>query len=146
MTDVRHDEGVPPLSADRETAVVRQVLDLVGRLEVEAALELVTEDLVLELPFRGDGGPRRLAGDEAKGFIRALPKLLAQLDFRDVTVHGRLASGQVVAEYRSEGRTHGGRPYPNAYVGFFVLRDGRICSWREYFDPTVVAAAFPLPS
>ena len=124
--------------------VVRQLIELIGRLEVDAALELVTDDLVLELPFRGDGGSRRLEGDDAKTFIRAMPKLFSQLAFRDVVVHGRLPSGQIVAEYRSNGITRAGRAYPNSYVAFFELRGGRIASWREYFDPTVVAAAFPL--
>ncbi|MCW2621232.1 MAG: yesE 1 [Frankiales bacterium] len=128
--------------ADPDLEVVRRIVQLVGDLEVDAAVELVTDDLVLEFPFRGDGGPRRLAGEAAKGFITSLPKLFTRMDFRDVTIHGRLPSGQVVVEYRSEGLTRAGRPYPNSYVGFFSIRDGRVAVWREYFDPTVVAAAF----
>ena len=27
--------------------------------------------------------------------------------------------------------------------GFFTVRDGRVAAWREYFDPTAIAAAFP---
>jgi ketosteroid isomerase-like protein len=133
----------PVLSADRATALVRRLIDLVGSFEMGAALELVTDDLVLEFPFRGDGGPRRLQGDDAKGFIASLPKLFSQLPFADVVVHGQLPSGQVVAEYRSDGITRAGRAYPNAYVAFFGLRGDRVAVWREYFDPNVVAAAFP---
>jgi ketosteroid isomerase-like protein len=131
------------MSADSDVAVVRRVIELVGDLQVEAAFELVTDDLVLEFPFRGDGGPRRLQGADAKGFIAAMPKLFSQLLFSDVRVHGALPSGLVVAEYRGDGITHGGRPYPNSYVAFFGLRDGRVATWREYFDPTLVTAAFP---
>jgi ketosteroid isomerase-like protein len=103
----------------------------------------VTDDLVLELPFRGDGGPRRMEGDDAKRFIRSMPGLFSQLAFRDVVIQGPVPSGGVVAEYRSDGITRAGRSYPNSYVAFFELRDGRIAVWREYFDPNVVAAAFP---
>jgi hypothetical protein len=82
---------VPPSArADGHPALVRRLIDLVGSFQMDAALELVTDDLVIELPFRADGGPRRMEGDDAKGFIRSLPKVL-----------------------------------------------------REYFDPNVVAAAFP---
>jgi ketosteroid isomerase-like protein len=130
------------MTEDADVAVVRQVIERVGRFELDAALELVTDDFVLEFPFRADGGPRRLEGSEAKGFIRALPKLFCELPFRDVVIHGRLPSGQVVAEYRSEGLTRAGRPYPNSYVAFFEVRAGRIAFWREYFDPNVVASAF----
>jgi ketosteroid isomerase-like protein len=117
-------------------------LQRVGDLDVEGALELLTEDVVLELPFRADGGPRTMQGGDARAFFRTLPHLLTRLDFRDVVVHGAVPSGLVVAEYTSDGFTRAGRGYSNAYVGFFTLRDGLIAGWREYFDPTVVAAAF----
>jgi ketosteroid isomerase-like protein len=123
--------------------VVRRLLELVGSFEIDDALDLVTHDLVLELPFRADGGPRRLEGDDAKSFIRSIPKLFERLPFRDVVVHGCLPSGVVVAEYRSDGTTRAGRRYSNSYVAFFELRAGRVANWREYFDPNVVAAAFP---
>jgi ketosteroid isomerase-like protein len=126
------------------TDLVRRIVDLVGALDVHAAVELVTDDLVLEFPFRGDGGPRRLEGDAAKAFITDLPKLFARMSFQDVVVHGQLPSGQVVVEYRSDGLTRAGRSYPNRYVGFFTLRDGRVAVWREYFDPDVVTEAFQL--
>ncbi len=128
---------------DDDAAVVRQLIDLIGRFEIDAALELVTDDLILEFPFRGDGGARRLEGAAARGFIRMMPKVFSQLPFHDVVVHGRLPSGWVVAEYRSDGVTRSGRAYSNSYVGFFELRRGRVAFWREYFDPNVVAAAFP---
>ncbi|MCU4186669.1 nuclear transport factor 2 family protein [Acidiferrimicrobium sp. IK] len=119
------------------------MIGLVGDLEVEAALQLTSDALVLELPFRSDGGPRRMVGHEAHAFVRAMPKLFSQLRFRDVVIHGQVRSGRVVAEYRAEGITRAGRPYPNSYVAFFELRDGQVASWREYFNPTVVASAFP---
>ncbi|HEX5586983.1 MAG TPA: nuclear transport factor 2 family protein [Acidimicrobiia bacterium] len=131
------------MGADRDVEIVRHALESIGRLDIDAALELVTDDLVLELPFRGDGGPRRMVGDDAKAFMRAMPKLFSELPFLDLQVHGRLPSGQIVVEYRSEGVTHAGRAYPNRYAAFFELRGDRISVWREYFDPTVVSAAFP---
>jgi uncharacterized protein len=141
LSRIGHDERV---QGEHDVAVVEQLIELIGSFEIDAALELVTDDLVLEFPFRGDGGPRRLEGDEAKQFVRAMPKLFSQLPFVDVVVHGALPSGTVVAEYRGDGVTKKGRPYPNRYVGFFELRDGRVAHWREYFDPTVVTAAFPV--
>lgn len=135
-------ESSAPLHPDRDSSIVRVLIELVGRLEIDAALELVTDDLILELPFRADGGPRRLEGDDAERFVRAMPKLFSQLHFSDVVVHGQLPSGLVAAEYRSDGATRAGRPYANSYVALFEVRDGRIARWREYFDPNVVAGAF----
>ena len=132
----------PVGEADRDVDVVRRALQLVSDLDMDAALELLTEDVVLELPFRSDGGPRTMRGADARSFFRSLPKLLSRLDFREVAVHGALPSGLVVAEYSSSGLTRSGKDYPNRYVGFFTLRDGLIAGWREYFDPTIVSAAF----
>jgi ketosteroid isomerase-like protein len=129
--------------SDPAPTVIRRLLELVGSFRLDEAFTLVTDDLVLKLPFRGDGGPRRMDGEEAKSFIRSLPKLFATLPFRDVAIHGRLPSGLVVAEYRSDGSTHSGRPYRNTYLALFGMRDDRVATWCEYFDPSVVAEAFP---
>jgi ketosteroid isomerase-like protein len=134
--------GAGAAGPDDDVAVVERVIGLIGDLDVEAALELVTDDLVLELPFRADGGSRRLEGDDARRFMRALPRLFTQMRFSDVVVHGQLPSGLIVAEYTSNGMTIAGSAYPNVYVGFFRMRQGRIAGWREYFDPNVVTAAF----
>lgn len=122
--------------------VVRRAIDAVGALDIDAAAALLAEDFVLELPFRADGGPRRMEGDDARAFMRALPKLLTAMPFHDVVVHGALPTGEIVAEYRSAGITKAGRDYSNTYVAFLTVVDGQITRWREFFDPNVVAAAF----
>ncbi|MDO8361911.1 MAG: nuclear transport factor 2 family protein [Actinomycetota bacterium] len=127
---------------DSPTEIVRRAIQHLGAFEIDAVLALTTDDLVLEFPFRGDGGPRQVQGADARAFMRAMPKLFTSLPFHDVEVHGELPSGQVVAEYKSNGLTRSGRSYPNAYIAIFTLRDGRIAHWREYFDPMVVAATF----
>jgi uncharacterized protein len=139
--------GAEPAPADGidehdGVGIVRRLIERVGALDIDGVMALLADDFVLELPFRVDGGPRRLVGEEAKSFIKLMPKLFSQLPFVDVTIHGPVPSGQIVAEYRSEGVTRNGRPYENAYVGFFEVEDGRVAAWREYFDPTVIATAF----
>jgi uncharacterized protein len=131
------------VTAEDGSSIVQRLIERVGTLDIDAALELTTEDLVLDLPFRADGGPRHLEGKAARSFVAAMPKLFSRLPFPEIVVHGALPSGEIVAEYRSEGETRSGREYSNVYVGFFMLREGRIASWREYFDPNVVSAAFP---
>ena len=133
------------MGVDDPDRLVRQAIDAMGALDVEAVTALLADDFVLELPFRADGGPRRMESDEARAFMRAMPTLLAEMPFLDVVVHGALPTGEIVAEYRSDGVTHSGRPYRNRYVAFFTVRDGRIARWREFFDPTAVTAAFGRP-
>lgn len=54
-------------SDDRgDEAVMCKVLELIGALKVEEALAYVADDLVLELPFRHDGGPPVMIGEAAR--------------------------------------------------------------------------------
>jgi ketosteroid isomerase-like protein len=126
-----------------DEAVVQRIIELIGTLDVAGVMELITDDFALEFPFRADGGPRRLEGDAARRFLQAMPKLFTRMDMHDIVVHGSTSSGEVVAEYRSNGLTKADRAYPNVYVGFLTIRHGKVALWREYFDPNVVAAAFP---
>lgn len=128
---------------DDDLSTVRCAIDAMGELDIAKVFELLADDFVLELPFRADGGKRLLEADDARAFMRAMPELFVEMPFHDVVVHGQIPSGEVVAEYRSEGVTKAGRPYSNRYVAFFTVRDGRITRWREFFDPNVVATAFP---
>src|SRR3954447_5226451 len=131
------------MAVDLDLQIVEQALERLSALDIERALELMSDDFLLELPFCADGGPRSLAGDAAKKFMRALPKLLSKLSLTDVVVHGKLPDGTVVAEYRSDGTPRSGRPYCNAYIGLRRVRDGRLVWWREYYDPNVITTAFP---
>ena len=132
------------MSHDDDLITVRRAIEAMGALDIDAVFGFLSDDFVLELPFRADGGPRRLCADDARSFMGAMPKLFTEMPFHDVMVHGALPSGEIVAEYRSEGVTKAGRAYPNCYVAFFTMHDGRIARWREFFDPSVVAAAFPM--
>lgn len=139
---------LPPeerVGVDRSGELVERAIGAIGDLDIEAVSALLADDFVLELPFRADGGPRCMESDQAVAFMRALPTLLARMNFHDVVVHGAVPTGEIVAEYRSDGVTHSGRPYQNRYVSFITVRDGRIARWREFFDPTVVKSAFGHP-
>ena len=71
-----------------------------------------------------DGLRGRCNFDAARAFLRAMPKLFTRMHMHDITVQGKVASGEVVAEYKSDGLTKAGRAYPNVYVGFLEVRDG----------------------
>lgn len=129
-------------AGDESTAVeiVERAIRAVGDLDIEGARRWLSDDLVLELPYRSGGQPRTLVGDDAHAFMALLPKLFDRMHFVDVDVHGPTPSGLIAAEYRSDGVTKSGRPYPNSYAAFFEVEDGRVVRWREYFNPDVVAA------
>lgn len=121
--------------------IVERAIRAVGALDIAEARRWLADDLVLELPFRGDGYARTLVGADAHAFMAFLPKVFERMDFTEVTIHGATPSGVIAAEYVSDGLTRAGRAYCNAYAAFFEVDGGRITRWREYFNPDVIVAA-----
>lgn len=132
----------PTPTANDPVQVVQRYLQLVGDLDVDGALALVADDVTIEMPFAGPSGTPSAQGAAAHAFVRALPKLFTQMRFYDIVMHGLTESGLVVAEFKSDGITRKGVSYPNRYVALFEVRDGKIATLREYFDPNVLSQAF----
>jgi ketosteroid isomerase-like protein len=124
-----------------DTEIVGRVITAMGVLDVDEVRRWVADDLVLELPFRAGGFPTTLVGEDAHAFMRLVDKLFERMDFYDIVVHGATPSGVIAAEYKSNGLTKTGKPYPNVYAAFLEVRDGKVIRWREYFNPDVVTAA-----
>jgi ketosteroid isomerase-like protein len=120
-------------------ALVAEVFARLQAMEIERLLDLFADDMVLEMPVRGAGGPERLEGKEAVGaFLRRFPQIFRRLDFVAHTEYPMADPSLVAAEYRSEGEAHTGLPYRNVYAAIFRVRDGKIVLWREYFNPIVI--------
>jgi ketosteroid isomerase-like protein len=137
--DVTHDAQL----ADTDPVkVVQRYLACISELDVEGALAVVADDVTIEMPFAAEGLTRVVQGEAAHSFVRALPKLFTQMRFFDLVIHGLTDTGYVVAEFRSDGITRRGAPYPNRYVALFQVQDGKVTTLREYFDPNVSTAAF----
>jgi uncharacterized protein len=49
---------------------------------------------------------------------------------------------QVVLQWTSRARIRDGRPYENGCIGVFTVRDGKICSVREYMDTLYASTVF----
>lgn len=136
--DMSNDARLVP---DDSVAVVQRYLTCISELDVDGALAVVADDVIIEMPFVAQG-QTQVQGEAAHSFLRALPKLFTQMRFFDVVIHGLTESGYVVAEFKSDGITRRGPPYPNRYVALFQVKDGKIGTLREYYDPNVVVSAF----
>lgn len=123
---------------------MRELLARASRRDVEGMTALLTDDVVLDVPFREP--PLRFAGRGQVGEVLAafignddsrFRSLVYTVD--DVVVDPRRAV--VVAQYRSDAVVRAsGRSWGNTYVGRFDLRDGRVARWVEWSNPTVAAS------
>jgi hypothetical protein len=107
-------------------------------------LELFADDGVKEIPFAPPAiEPRAWRGREE--LERNAAENAAR--FGDIAhVDVRISSGEDPSELwatsrLAPGATIFGRPYPQEFVHYFRLRDGKIVLWREYFNSSVLAAA-----
>lgn len=134
-------------SASRE--VVRAFFRHIREKDVNGLLTLMSPDIVIEIPFSEsgrteDGYFRKFEGPEAVrefwlGAFRAEGKSHGMSDVQA----SMSANGQHVFV---EGRGHltmtNGRSYRNRYVFRFELRDGKIKTLLEYYNPITAAHAF----
>lgn len=117
--------------------IVQRVRDhIVFKRDVDAAVELLTEDVVVEHPFGPAGVPPRIEGRE--GFRAHLARVLAasrnEFDgFEDLAVHQTTDPDVVVIECALTGRnTESGEAFSRRYVQVIKTRGGKIAHWTDY--------------
>ena len=95
--------------------------------DLDGALALVTDDVEYDnVPMRKVYGPA--------GIREALEPFLAGCTAVDWVIHHQASTGDVVMNERTDRFEMGGRWLELGVAGLFVLRDGRIALWRDYFD------------
>jgi limonene-1,2-epoxide hydrolase len=114
--------------------LIRRFLAAWERREVDVILECFADDAVYHAtPLPPIVGKAALA-DWVAHFADVPP---GRLD-----VHHQAASGDIVINERTDYITLNGKPVTLAICAVFALEDGRIKSWREYFDTGPAKAAY----
>jgi ketosteroid isomerase-like protein len=108
-------------------------------LDYEVLAGLVSDDARFEVPYA------EMVAQGRDAFVRVFSENTAHL-FRDMvfTVDQVYSceSEAVIVEYRSRAVLRAtDKPYKNRYVGVFVVRDGAVELWREYFNPLELIVA-----
>jgi len=129
---------------DRNRETVRAFFARLEALDTgDGFAALFTDDARQVMPFAPEGFPRLLDGRAAiLAQYGGLPDAYTSMRFPDLVIHDMASPDEFFATYRGDIRQKSGAKYDNTYVGRFVLRDGRIAEFTEYFDPIVLARAF----
>ncbi|GGQ31898.1 nuclear transport factor 2 family protein [Streptosporangium pseudovulgare] len=128
--------SAPTSPADLFRCSLRLLLDK----NIPAWVVLWAEDGLAEFPFAPDGWPRRLEGKEAiAAYMRHYPDHIDLHDFPDLRIHQTTDPQTIVVEMRGVGRlVETGAPFDMTYVVVVTVRDGRIISYRDYWNPLAV--------
>ncbi|MEV7817465.1 nuclear transport factor 2 family protein [Streptomyces flaveolus] len=126
----------------------RHGLRLLLDKKIDDWVALWAEDGVMEFPFAPDGWSRRLEGRQAvAAYMRDYPDHIDLHDFPELRVHETTEPGTIVVEMRGVGRlVRTGAPFDMTYIAVVEVQDGRITSYRDYWNPLAVqdpAADFP---
>jgi ketosteroid isomerase-like protein len=124
---------------------VREIMMLADEMRVDELVEMFADDAVMELPFAPGRMPRRHDGKSAiAAFQQFARESFSEFSMHVDAVHETTDPNVVIAEHRSTGVVaENGRPYCNHYVTIFTFDgDGRVASWREFYDAGVVVRAF----
>ncbi|MEY2570844.1 MAG: uncharacterized protein QOE63_1194 [Acidimicrobiaceae bacterium] len=117
--------------------VVATVFATVSAGKFDQLADLVSDDLVFELPYGPAFMPNPINGRDAWNEMQLMTfKLFSSFALELVEVHECLDPDELIAEYRSVAVVaRNGNDYKNRYIGVFRFRDGKISHWREFHNP-----------
>lgn len=112
-------------------------LQLLLEKDIPGWVELWDDHGVFEFPFAPEGWPMRLEGKNAVGaYMRHYPDHVDLHDFPEVTIHQTTVPETIVVEMRGVGRlVETGSPFDMTYIAVVTVKDGRITSYRDYWNP-----------
>jgi ketosteroid isomerase-like protein len=129
--------------SDKER-IAGRVLEILGSLNSESLRQVLTDDVVLELPFApSEFGNRIVVGlDHVVALMSRSKKVYRHLQFRITARFPVPSADTILFRATSEGVLLNGIRYENEYVQLFVFRGERVCHWAEFFDPIRAKEAF----
>jgi uncharacterized protein (TIGR02246 family) len=118
------------MDRDEAVALFEKRRDAWLREDLDAYLALFADDLVLQTPM---GEPLRGLAAYAELVRRSYEHVRpVAFEFHEIAVHG----SRVLAEWTiTIGVRATGRQIPYRGMSICEVEDGRIRSWREYYDP-----------
>ena len=106
---------------------VRAFINAMDRKDLDAACALVTADCEYDnVPMAKAFGP--------EGIRTTLEPFFATCSGVRFDIHYQAESGDVVMNERTDNFEIAGKWIGVGVAGLFVLRDGKIALWRDYFD------------
>lgn len=114
--------------------------------DMDAQADLYAEDGILEWPFAPPGMPRRVEGREA---IRELLVPLGERarqsgrrlrDYDHVMIHETTDPEVIIVEFDVTGESDNGGPYRLSYIQVLRVREGKIVSFRDYWNPQALVS------
>lgn len=131
------------MSSDTPAAVVTRFLRAFECFDFDTMSSLMDDHVRLSLPTAPAGVQREIVGKAAfTGFLSHIEKAWRKFSLAQCDVHPLADDpNRVIAAYTSDGQNADGSPYRNSYLTMVEVRQGKVTSFQEFFDPEPLAAA-----
>jgi len=117
-------------------ALAKKLVEALGRLDTDEFLSCLSEDVMFETPGQFPAAGIKTKAEVAREFPVMKEVLPDGLEFTILTMTAE--DDRVHLELAGKSKTHDGRDYNNRYHYALVVRDGKICSFRDYMDSDLV--------
>ncbi len=121
--------------------LLRSHLALVGKASTPDELAIYAEDVIAEFPYAPEGHTSRLEGPQKiAAFLENIGKFAENFHLGEPTIH-ETATGCIAEYHGSSTFKSTGLPYEQDYISVITVKDGKIASIKEYYDPLRVLRA-----
>ncbi|WP_068407272.1 nuclear transport factor 2 family protein [Labrenzia sp. OB1] len=124
-------------------ALLRKGLGDALDADAVSLLDMCSEDIAFEFPYAPPGAVKNLQGKQS--LAQYLPRVGALIELTSLTLHAVTTDpdrNRFVLEFSCRGKSRvNGAPYDQDYISVIDMKNGRIVSYRDYWNPLVVQAA-----
>jgi ketosteroid isomerase-like protein len=120
------------MSVESNKQVIKQYFEAINRGDEQGILGFLTDDFKFECMAVK---PERFHFIWDRNAFAAAPRLMSRFMHKPIQIWIESMTGdedRVAVEAKSHGELKNGKLYENAYHFLFRLRDGKLCSAREY--------------
>lgn len=126
-------------------ALARRFLEAMAQANPEALLAMMSDHPVIAAPYAPVEIPlpRRNEGREnCLLMLEAMMGGIENFEWPELDLHSTDSPGLVMGTGSSRIQMRNGVNYENHYCFKFIIRDGKVAEYHEYFDPAPTLKAF----
>jgi ketosteroid isomerase-like protein len=119
---------------EKNKQVARSYLELIGKGDVDAVVDLFTDDGAIIVESKTMLPPEVRGKEAIRGLVAMLPQIFPETGLRIIVDDVTAEENRVAIRAHSDAKHVSGKMYQNRYHFLLYFRDGKISSSHEYLD------------
>lgn len=119
---------------EKNKQVARSYLELIGKGDVDAVVDLFTDDGAIIVESKTMLPPEVRGKEAIRGLVAMLPQIFPETGLRIIVDDVTAEENRVAIRAHSDAKHVSGKMYQNRYHFLLYFKDGKISSSHEYLD------------